>query len=176
MRPGCDGDSGEVTRSAKPDIPPVPTYDEVEKDPAALQKFNDLIVEQFRACGGTVGGPFEGLNVLLLNMTGARSGHRRLTPLEYFTIDGRLILIGSFGGAPKNPAWVHNLRAQPEARIEIGEEAFDVIADELGPDEADSLFARIGAGHPRLAAYPVPERRIPLFELRKVKTTAGGHE
>lgn len=149
------------------ELPPIPTYADVQRHPKALETFNDHVVDQFRANGGIVGGPFLGSNVLLLTMTGARSGRRRVTPLEYFTVDSRLLLIGSFGGALKNPAWVHNLRVNADVHVEIGEQAYDAIAHELPSDEAEVLFAEIAARHPRIAGYPHPDRRIPLFVLHK---------
>ena len=78
-------------------------------DVNALKAFNDDIVTKFRTNGGTVA-EFGG-DLLLLTTTGAKSGEPRLSPLAYLTIDGRTIIFGSYAGAPKDPAWVHNLRA-----------------------------------------------------------------
>ena len=78
-----------------------------------MKAFNDNIVEEFRANGGKVGGPFEGATLLLLHTTGAKSGQPRLAPLAYFTVDGKMIIIGSKAGADTNPDWVHNLARQP---------------------------------------------------------------
>ena len=95
-------------------------------DTAALDDFNRGIVEEFRANGGKVGGPFEGGTLLLLHTTGAKSGQPRLSPLAYLTVDGKMLIVGSYAGAPKHPAWVHNLRANPRAPIEVGTESYDV--------------------------------------------------
>ena len=97
-------------------------------DKASLDAFNTGIVEEFRSNGGVVGGPFEGATLLLLTSTGAKSGQSRLNPLAYFDVDGRIIIVGSKAGADTNPAWVHNLRAHPQAHIEVGAEAYDVTA------------------------------------------------
>lgn len=132
------------------------------------QRFNDDIVEEFRANDGKVGGPFEGADIVLLTMTGAKSGQPRLTPLEYLTIDGRIIIGGSYGGAPKDPTWVHNLRANAKAHVEIGAESYDVIARELPRDERDALFAKLVEVAPRFDEYQAKTTRvIPLFELQK---------
>jgi deazaflavin-dependent oxidoreductase (nitroreductase family) len=137
-------------------------------DPGALKTFNDNVVEEFRANGGKVGGPFEGADIVLLTMTGAKSGQPRLTPLEYLTIDGRIIIGGSYGGAPKDPTWVHNLRANPKVHAEIGAESYDVIARELPRDERDALFATLVELAPRFNEYQAKTTRvIPLFELHK---------
>lgn len=82
-------------------------------DAETVKAFNAGIVEEFRANGGKVGGQFAESDLLLLTTTGAKSGEQRTSPLAYLTIDGKLIIVGSFAGAPVNPAWVHNLRANP---------------------------------------------------------------
>jgi deazaflavin-dependent oxidoreductase (nitroreductase family) len=100
--------------------------------------------------------------------TGAKSGQQRVSPLAYFRIDGKLIIVGSFAGAPINPAWVHNLRANPRAHIEIGTEAFDVDVRELPPAERDSLYPKLTELAPVFAEYQAKTTRtIPLFELTR---------
>ena len=103
--------------------------EKLQNDAEARKTFNDNVVQEFRASGGMVGGPFAG-DIVLLTMTGAKSGRPRLSPLAYFTLDGKMLIVGSFGGAPKDPAWVQNLRAKPEAHVEVGTESYDVIARE----------------------------------------------
>ena len=135
-------------------------------DPAELKGFNARVVEEFRANGGKVGGPFEGADLLLLTTTGAKSGQPRVSPLAYQRVDGRMLIIGSYRGADIDPAWVHNLRANPQARVEVGTDAYDVAARELPPDERASAWARIVAVAPGFGEYQANTRRIiPLFEL-----------
>ncbi len=137
-------------------------------DTATINAFNKNIADEFRANGGKVGGPFADGNLLLLTTTGAKSGEPRLSPLAYFRIDGKLIIIGSFAGAPISPAWVHNLRANPGAHIEVGTEAYDVTARELPLAERDELFEKISAASPGFAEYQSKTTRvIPLFELQR---------
>ena len=141
--------------------------EKLQNDAEARKTFNDNVVQEFRASGGRVGGPFAG-DIVLLTMTGAKSGHPRLSPLAYFTIDGKMLLVGSFGGAPKDPAWVQNLRAKPEAHVEVGTESYDVIARELPRDERDALFDKLVELAPVFGDYQAKTSRvIPLFELQK---------
>jgi deazaflavin-dependent oxidoreductase (nitroreductase family) len=105
-------------------------------DAETMKAFNKNIVDEFRANGGKVGGPFEGATLLLLTTTGAKSGQPRLAPLAYLTIDGKMIIIGSKAGAETNPDWVHNLRANPHAHIEVGIDAYDVTAASCRPRSA----------------------------------------
>ena len=137
-------------------------------DTAALDTFNRAIVEEFRANGGVVGGPFAGSTLLLLHTQGAKTGQSRLSPLAYLTIDGRMLIVGSYAGAPKNPAWVHNLRARPKAYIEVGTDAYDVDVRELPDDDRAATYAKIIDVAPVFAEYQAKtSRAIPLFELTR---------
>ena len=133
-----------------------------------LNEFNAAIVEEFRANDGKVGGPFEGATLLLLHTTGAKSGQPRLSPLAYLTIDDKMLIIGSYAGAPKDPAWVHNLRATPRAHIEVGTDAYDVDVRELPLDERNELYEKVVAVAPGFGEYQAKTTRvIPLFELTR---------
>lgn len=136
-------------------------------DTTSITAFNNGITEEFRANGGKVGGPFQDADLLLLTTTGAKSGKPRLSPLAYFRIDGKLIIVGSFAGADNNPAWVHNLRAHPSAHIEIGTDAYDVTSRELTPEERADVFPKIAAAAAVFTEYQAKTSRlIPLFELQ----------
>jgi len=138
-------------------------------DAETIKTFNKTITDEFRANDGKVGGQFEGADLLLLSTTGVKSGQPRLSPLAYFRVDGKLLIIGSFAGADVNPAWVHNLRANPSAHVEIGDESSDVTARELPPAERDELFPKITAVAPGFAEYQANTTRvIPVFELQQV--------
>ncbi|MCK5757405.1 MAG: nitroreductase family deazaflavin-dependent oxidoreductase [Mycobacterium sp.] len=137
-------------------------------DGSALADFNQAIIDEFRANGGVVGGPFEGATLLLLHTTGAKSGQPRVSPLAYLTVDSKMIIIGSYAGAPKDPAWVHNLRAHPRARIEVGTDAYDVAVRELPAGERDATYPKVTEMAPAFAEYQAKTTRvIPLFELTR---------
>jgi deazaflavin-dependent oxidoreductase (nitroreductase family) len=135
-------------------------------DVNALKAFNDDIVTKFRTNGGAVA-DFGG-DLLLLTTTGAKSGEPRLSPLAYLTIDGKTIIFGSYAGAPKDPAWVHNLRANARAHIEVGADSYDVRAHELPLAERDEILPKVLALVPVFADYQSKTSRvIPLFELTR---------
>ncbi|MBW8710087.1 MAG: nitroreductase family deazaflavin-dependent oxidoreductase [Mycobacterium sp.] len=137
-------------------------------DAEALKTFNGDVVEEFRANDGKVGGPVTG-DVVLLTTTGAKSGQPRLSPLVYFTIDDRMLVAGSFGGAPMDPAWVHNLRANSKAHVEVGTESYDVTACELPLDERNALYDKVVELMPVFGEYQAKTSRvIPLFELQRI--------
>ncbi len=138
-------------------------------DAAYMNDFNKSIVDEFRSNAGVVGGPFEGRPLLLLHTTGAKSGQPRLAPLAYFMVEGKLIIIGSKAGADTNPDWVHNLRANPHAHIEIGTDAYDVVAREFSREERDEAYPKVVAEAPGFGEYQEKTSRvIPLFELTRV--------
>ena len=131
-----------------------------------VKDFNRGVVEEFRATGGKVGGPFEGETLLLLHSTGAKSGQPRISPVAYLMIEDKMLIRGSHSGAPNNPAWVHNLRADPHAHIEVGTDSYDVLARELLDAERDEFYPKVAARAPVVADYQAKTARtIPLFEL-----------
>jgi deazaflavin-dependent oxidoreductase (nitroreductase family) len=136
-------------------------------DTESIKALNQAIADEFRSNNGKVGGQFKDADLLLLTTTGAKSGQPRLSPLAYFRVDGKLLIIGSFAGADVNPAWVHNLRTNPSAHIEIGDDSRNVIARELPSEEREHLFGRITALAPGFAEYQAKTSRvIPVFELQ----------
>lgn len=70
----------------------------------------------YRASGGRVGGRIAGMPVLLLTTVGRRTGRSRTVPLTYFEEDGAIVLVASYGGRPRNPAWFDNLTVAEEGR------------------------------------------------------------
>jgi deazaflavin-dependent oxidoreductase (nitroreductase family) len=137
-------------------------------DIAAIDDLNGKVVQEFRTNGGVVGGPFEGGTFLLLHTTGAKSGRPRLSPLAYLTIDGKMLIVGSAAGAPRDPAWVHNLRANPQVHIEVGTASYDAVARELSVDERNAAYPKIIEAAPFVADHQAKtSRAIPLFELTR---------
>src|SRR5215472_9339625 len=130
-----------------------------------MNAWNRQIMEEFHANAGKVGGPFEGVPLLLLTTTGARSGQRRTTPVGYLPDGDRLIIFATRGGSPSNPDWYYNLLAHPEATVEVGTETFDVAVVIAG-EERDRLYARQVEQAPVFAEYQTRTTRIiPVIAL-----------
>jgi deazaflavin-dependent oxidoreductase (nitroreductase family) len=128
--------------------------------------FNDQIIEEFRANEGRVGGRFEGSPLLLLHHTGAKSGKSRINPLAYLSDGGRYVIFASKGGAPTNPDWYHNLKAHPNATIEVGTDTIGVVASEATGEERERLFRIQAERVPQFAEYEKQiERLIPVMVL-----------
>lgn len=135
--------------------------------------FNDGVIAEFRANGGRVGGPFAGARLLLLTTTGARSGAPHTVPLGYLPDGGgRVLVIASAGGAPKDPAWYRNLVANPRVTVESGAFAYAADATVLTGAERDRAFARAVEADPGWAAYEERSgRTLPVVAL--VQTEPG---
>src|SRR2546421_10925684 len=85
--------------------------------------FNQKVVEEFRANAGVVGGPFEGLPMVLVHHKGAKTGTERINPVAYQRLsDDSVAIFASKGGAPTTPDWFYNLVAHPDVKVEIGTE------------------------------------------------------
>ena len=99
-----------------------------------MNDFNQQIIDEFRANDGKVGGRFEGANLLILRTIGAKSGEVRESPVAYFPEDdGSMVVVASKAGLPTNPAWYHNLKANPKFDVEVGADTVPVAAGE-GPE------------------------------------------
>ncbi|MGK4582461.1 nitroreductase/quinone reductase family protein [Kitasatospora sp. HPMI-4] len=128
--------------------------------------FNLSVIEEFRANQGRVGGSFEGVPLLLLTTKGARTGLVRTTPLVHLADPDRFVVLASNGGAPKAPAWFHNLMAAGEATVEVGAERLRVRPVLVDEAEHDELWARAAAINPDFTEYRTRSNRtIPMVAL-----------
>jgi deazaflavin-dependent oxidoreductase (nitroreductase family) len=133
-----------------------------------LNDFNASVIAEFRAHGGRVGGPFEGAPLLLLTSTGAKSGEERTTPVMYLPDGERMVIFASKAGAPTNPAWYHNLVADPTATVEVGTESFQVTARVAAGEERAELYNRQAELRPQFADYAEKTtREIPVVVLER---------
>jgi deazaflavin-dependent oxidoreductase (nitroreductase family) len=134
-----------------------------------VSDFNQPIIDEFRANGGKVGGGFEGAPMLLLHHTGAKSGKERVNPMVYQAVDAGYAVFASKGGAPDNPDWYHNLKANPEAEIEVGTERKRVRAREVTGAEREPIWERQKQVMPGFADYEKKTSRIiPVMILEPV--------
>jgi deazaflavin-dependent oxidoreductase (nitroreductase family) len=129
--------------------------------------FNAQIIEEFRTNEGRVGGRFDGIPILLLHHTGARSGKQYINPLAYQGDDGRYVVFASKGGSPTNPAWYYNLLANPDTTIEVGTDEVAVRAEAADGEERDRLFRTQAERVPAFGEYEQKAggRRIPVVVL-----------
>jgi deazaflavin-dependent oxidoreductase (nitroreductase family) len=131
--------------------------------------FNRKIIEEFRANEGRVGGPFDGVTVILLHHVGARSGIERVSPVACSVQgDGRFAVVAANGGSPRHPGWYHNLKAARRVTVELGTETFTVLAEEVDGSAHAELWLKLVAEFPHIAEFQTrAPRRIPLLILTR---------
>jgi deazaflavin-dependent oxidoreductase (nitroreductase family) len=131
--------------------------------------YNTRIIKEFRANQGRVGGPWEGIPLILIHHIGARSGIERVTPVACSAEgEGRFAIWAANGGSPTHPNWYHNLKARPGITVEVGAQTFTVLARELDGAARAELWAKLVAVYPQLgAAQARTVRQIPLFVLTR---------
>jgi F420H(2)-dependent quinone reductase len=127
-------------------------------------------IQKWESSGGTDGTTLRetGLPCVIVINRGAKSGQLHRTPLMRVEHDGSYLAVGSKGGAPKNPAWVNNLRTHPEVEVWDGPKKVDLVARELEGDERAQWWERGVAAFPNYAEYQQKtERQIPIFALER---------
>lgn len=133
-----------------------------------MSDWNDKVIAEFRANQGRVGGQFEGAPLLLLHSTGAKSGQERVNPMMYQAVGEGFAVFASKAGADTNPDWYHNLRAHPQARIEVGTETIDVTARVLDSEERAPIWEEQKTRYPGFADYErKTDRVIPVVMLER---------
>lgn len=136
-----------------------------------LPRYLRQIVAVDKAVHRVTGGRFglldlAGLPHLMLTVPGRRTGIARTTPLLCVPHEGAFLVAGSNWGAPTLPAWVHNLRAHPEALVHHRGRDVEVVAREVGGPERDDLWQVMLRTWPNYASYARRTSRvIPVFEL-----------
>lgn len=140
------------------------------KDLVNLPNRNEQVIEDFRANEGRVGGPYEGKPIILIHHVGAKTGAKRVTPMAYFAQDdGSMVIVASNRGSLENPAWYHNLKANPRIDVEVGAETFPVVVEEITGEARDGAWAGILEAIPGVAEYQkMTSRTIPLLRLTRV--------
>ena len=133
-----------------------------------MSDFNTKIIDEFRANNGQVEGWEGDWQLLLLHHTGAKSGTARINPLVYQPVGDDFAIFASKGGAPTNPAWYHNLMANPATQIEVGTETIPVTARELDGADREEIWERQKATLSNFAEYDAnTDRTIPVVLLER---------
>ena len=131
-----------------------------------MTDWNTAIIEEFRANGGKVGGQFDGAPLLLLHTTGAKSGQERVNPMMYRRVGDSYAVFASKAGAPTNPDWYHNLKANPSVRAEIGPDTLTLTARVAAGDERNRIWDAQKTEYPGFADYERNSpRQIPVVIL-----------
>ena len=132
-----------------------------------FNEFTRVHVLSYRVTGGLIGQRLPGLpTMLLLDHVGAKSGKQRTIPLVYLRDGDDIVLVASKGGSHRNPAWFHNLRANPETTVQVGSKRLSVTARVATPEERKRLWPKAVEAYGGYASYQDrTEREIPLVIL-----------
>lgn len=123
-------------------------------------------VEQFESSNGQQANAMRDMPIIVLTYIGAKSGALRKTPLMRVESNGEYAVVASKGGAPNNPAWYYNLKANPHVELQDGAVKRDYIAREVNGDEKVIWWQRAVAAFPDYADYQrETTRAIPVFVL-----------
>ncbi|WP_419932118.1 nitroreductase family deazaflavin-dependent oxidoreductase [Candidatus Poriferisodalis sp.] len=132
-------------------------------------EMNAGVIKEFRENGGNCSGWLKGAPMILVTMTGAKSGRELCSPLVYSTDGDDIVVIASKGGAPENPQWYYNLVANPAVTVEVGTDTWEAMAVLTEGDERKRLFDAQAALMPQFAEYEKSAtehgREIPVFRL-----------
>jgi len=130
--------------------------------------FGPQHVRVYRETGGERGYHWRGTTILLLTTVGRTSGETRTTPLIHRTDGDRWVVVASKGGAPKNPGWFENLRANPDVSIEVLADTVPVRASTAEGEERDRLWSMMTEVWPAYDDYQAKtERQIPVVVLSR---------
>ncbi|WP_406832545.1 nitroreductase family deazaflavin-dependent oxidoreductase [Pedococcus sp. KACC 23699] len=136
-----------------------------------MRTANKAAVAIYKVTGGRLGGKASGgVPVLLLTVTGRRTGQPRTTPVGYFEHEGGYLVVGSAGGMPQDPQWFRNLRATSRAEVQVGRQVSAVTVREVTGAERDAAWKDVVVARcPPFAKYEVKtSRTIPLALLTPV--------
>jgi len=134
------------------------------------QRATKIHVALYRRSGGRLGGHLPGwpqARIVLVDHTGAKSGRRRTSPLMYHEDGDAVAVVASKAGQPTNPAWFHNLTANPETTIQIGPEVREVRARVAGDEERERLWPEFVSFYPGYEFFRrhAGDRKIPIVIL-----------
>jgi deazaflavin-dependent oxidoreductase (nitroreductase family) len=122
--------------------------------------------ELFEATNGEQGAELRGMPIIVLTSIGAKTGKLRKNALMRVEHDGQYAVVASLGGAPKNPVWYYNLKANPHVELQDGPTKRDYLAREIFGEEKALWWERAVEAYPPYADYQLKtERQIPVFVL-----------
>lgn len=136
-----------------------------------VSDFNSQIIDEFRSNNGIVTTAGFGDNLILVHTVGAKTGAPRINPLLALPDGDEWLVIGSAGGSPKTPAWVHNIRAMSEVIIETptaqGTTEGRATVTEVPGDQWDAAWERFLNKSDGFRKYTetAEGRRFPIFRL-----------
>jgi deazaflavin-dependent oxidoreductase (nitroreductase family) len=147
----------------RPRTTPQTDYIKWVPEPRVMKRMGRWHVRLYRWTGGILGGRMDGLDMLLLTTRGRKSGLERTVPLPYFRDGDRYLLIASYGGNARNPAWLENITADGDVTIQVGFRRRKAHATVASGAERERLWTAVTSMFPRYLAYQEKTaRQIPV--------------
>jgi deazaflavin-dependent oxidoreductase (nitroreductase family) len=131
------------------------------------QAFEDQVINDMREHGGVISaGPMAGTRLLVLTTTGAKTGERRRALVFFSMDDDDYVIAGTASGSTRDPAWLHNLEANPSPSVEVDGRQFEASARIVDGGERDRLWRQHIEAQPQLATHAEQAgRTIPMVRL-----------
>lgn len=135
---------------------------------SAMRVFGALHGGLYRLSGGRLGGKVGTAPILLLTVTGRKSGQPRTVPLGFSRDGARLLVVASALGAPNDPAWYRNLRDHPRVTVRLGAETRSLIAETATGEERAQLWQRLIIEFPHFVEHQrKTTRELPVVILSR---------
>jgi deazaflavin-dependent oxidoreductase (nitroreductase family) len=140
------------------------TEKEFNKIRRFIKPFSALNVFIYRLSGGRLMGKFQGRDIMLVTMTGAKSGKQRVIPLMYVPYNAGVIVVASQGGAPKSPVWYNNLVANSDIEVQYRDKKMKLRARRVDDAEKALVWPVCVEHYPAYDDYQTrTSRNIPVF-------------
>ena len=131
--------------------------------------FGKFHTKLYRLSGGRIGAKLDGLEMILLDTIGRKSGQVRTVPLACYSYKDSVIVVAGNSGLDREPVWWLNLKSQPEINVQLGRENFKVAAEELLDNERDECWQQVVNVNSRLIEYKEKvSRQIAVVYLRRI--------
>ena len=132
-----------------------------------IKPFSKLNVLIYKLTGGRLMGKFQGLPIVLIEMTGAKSGKQITIPLMYVPHENGVIIVGSQGGAPKSPVWVKSVQKNPNIIAQYKSKKMKLVARQVSDEEKKALWPVCVQHYPDFENYQArTDRNIPVFDCQ----------
>ena len=140
------------------------TDDEFKQLRKFIKPYSKLNVFMYKLTGGRILGKLAGRPVMLVTMTGAKSGKKRTVPLMYVPYKEGVILVGSQGGAPKSPVWVKSVQQNPDVTVQYKSKIMELRARQVDDAEKAEVWPVCVEHYHEYDDYQKrTERNIPVF-------------
>lgn len=131
--------------------------------------FGKFHTQLYRLSGGRIGARLDGLDMVLLETIGRKSGKLRTIPLACYPYKDSVIVVAGNSGLDKEPVWWLNLQQNPEIDIQLGRKRYRVRAEKLAGEERENCWQQVTAVNPRLLKYKEQvSREIAVINLKRV--------